>query len=336
MRLDITALDRELKQGTILPAYVIVGAESYLAMSALALIKDAICGDKGDDLNVTTLSGREARPDVAIRSLRTIPMLGGRPLVIIREGEGIPKDALEAFADYIEAPVNTSTLVVVSTKLDGRSRFMHLAAKHGAVIECKPLFDSKIPTWINMEFKRHRRQISHDAAQFLADMVGSELGQLAQAIERIVLYVGDRRLIEIKDIEEAVSDTHQRTVFEFTDAVGNKNLAKALAHVHNILDGGQSPVLVLNMLARHFRILAKAKEITGRLSDRAEIANYLGVHPFYARNYLDQARNFPAGELRNSFKLLHRCDRSLKSSRLPKERILERAIFALVGKQQVR
>jgi DNA polymerase-3 subunit delta len=259
-----------------------------------------------------------------------VPLLGGRPLVIIREGEGLGKEMQEALADYASAPVESSTLVVVAEKLDGRSRFMQAALKGGAIIECKPLYADRLPSWINMEVRRQGRQISQEAARFLADMVGGDLGQLAQSLERIVLYIGERRLIELRDVEEVIAETHQHNVFEFTDAVGTRRWPRALSLLTNILDNGEAPAMVLAMLARHFRILSKAKEIAGRLTDAAEIANYLGIRPFFVRNYTDQAKNFSKGELRDAFRLLHRCDRELKSSRLGKERILENALFSLM------
>ena len=86
-------------------------------------------------------------------------------------------------------------------------------------------------------------------------------------------------------------------------------------------------------LDKLLRILAKAKEIAGRAGDRAEVARYIGVNPYYAANYVKQSKNFSRSELRGSFAVLHRCDREVKSSRLPRERILERAIVALVEKK---
>ena len=40
-------------------------------------------------------------------------------------------------------------------------------------------------------------------------------------------------------------------------------------------------------------------------------------------------------ELRASFAVLHRCDRESKSSRMPKERVLERAILKLTAQKGV-
>jgi len=329
-KLDIISLERELRAGKTHPVYVIVGQEMHLARAALRLIKEKVCVDSTDEFSFRSFDANDAKLEDVMGSLRTVPLLGGKTTVLIRNVEKLKGDLLDALTEYLASPQDTS-LIMTGTKIDGRTKFIQLASKVGAIVECKPLYSDKIPLWINMEVKRGDKQISQEAARFLADMVGTELGQIAQAIERVSLFVGKKQLIELSDVEHAIADTHQRTIFELTDAVGQRKLPKAITLLHNILENGQAPVLTLNMLARHFRILSKAKEISGRITNRGEVAKYLGVHPFYAQNYMQQARNFSNKELRDGFHVLHKCDRSLKSSRIPKERILEKALFQLIG-----
>ncbi|MFA4874461.1 MAG: DNA polymerase III subunit delta [bacterium] len=335
-KIDITALERELAQGRICPVYAIVGEESYLAQNALGFIKDAVAAHGGNDMSAVTFSARDASAENIVNALRTIPLLGGRPLVILRDGGELAKEGrkalMETLTAYLESPVDSATLVLVAEKLDGRTRLAALATKQGSFVECKPLFDDKLPSWIGIEVRRRNCQMSHEAARFLADLIGNDLGQIVQAIERVILYAGGRKVLELKDVEEAVADTHQRDIFDLTNAVGERKLSRALSYLHNLLENGQPPPLILHMLARHFRLLAKAKEIAGRVSERGEVASYLGVNPYYASDYLEQARNFSKGELRESFRALYRCDREIKSSRLPRERILERAIISITQK----
>ncbi len=336
-KISPTDLGRELQQGRIQPLYLLVGEEYFLVQDALGLIKEAVVGKHGDESAVLSLSAREADAGRVIGALRTVPLLGGRPMVIISDGGQLARDQelLEALTAYAEAPVAQATLVIAAEKLDGRLKFSQQVAKSGTVVECKKLYDDKVPGWAGMQVKRRGRQISQEAAKFLAEMVGNDLGQIVQAIDRVILFIGERPTIELADVEQVVTDTHQRDVFALTDAVGQRNTARALSYLQNLLANGQAPPLIVHMLARHFRILAKAREIAGRTADRGEIARYIGVNPYFLDNYLSQARNFSRAELRASFAVLHRCDRESKSSRMPKERVLERAILKLTAQKGV-
>ena len=331
-RVDVTALDKELKAGKVRSVYAMVGPESYLARGSVGLVKKAVQIDESDDMSLASYTGTEAKAELVINALRTVSLLGGRPLVIIRDADKMPRDTVEALVTYLASPVESSTLILVAAKLDGRSKLMQLLGKVGLVVDCKPLYENKIPYWINMQVKRGDKAISQEAAKFMAEMVGNDLGQLSQAIERVSLYVGDRRNIELADVEQAIAETHQRTIFELMNAVGKRNLSASVSLLHNILENAASPVMIVTMLARHFRILIKAKEVEGRMNGQGELAKYLGVHPFFLKNYVQQSKNFSNSELRRSFGILHHCDREIKSSRVVRERILERALFKLIGK----
>ncbi len=332
-KLDVTALDKELKSGRVRPVYAMVGPESYLARGSVELVRKTLDGDEFHAPSLTSYTGIEAKAELVINALRTGSLLGGSPLVIIRDADKMPKDTQEALVTYLKNPVESSTLILVAAKLDGRSKMMQLLGKAGVVVDCKPLYENKIPYWINMQVKRGGKVISQEAARFMAEMVGNDLGQLSQAIERVSIYIGDRKAIELADVEQAIAETHQRTIFELTDAVGKRNLSLSLSLLQNLLENGVPPVMIVTMFARHFRILMKAKEVEGRMGDDGGLAKYLGVHPFFMKNYLQQSKNFSNSELRRSFSTLHRCDREIKSSRVVKQRILERAIFKLIGKE---
>ena len=329
-KIDIVQLDRELRQNKIRPFYIIVGTENYLALSSQRMIEASVKDKSSHESARTILEGKGLTTQNLLDSLQAIPLFGEKQLVIIKNAQNISKSVLDELIPFFSKPFTSSSTVLVATKLDGRSRFAQAAVKspHVGMVDCKPLYPNQVPSWINMEMHRHKKQISQEAAHYLADLVGNDLGSLAQALEHITLFVGSRPTVELKDVEEAIAETTQRSVFELTDAIGNRNEKRSLAILKNLLDHGTSPVLILNMIARHFRILTKAKEIEGR-STSHEVANYLGVKPFFAKNYLEQSHKFKEGELKKKFGALSQCDRELKSSRIPKERILEKLILEL-------
>lgn len=332
VKLDVTALDKEIKRGKVYPIYAVLGEETHLSDAAIRIIKKAVIKDGQEEMSVRKFTSKEASAGEILDALNTVSFFSSSTFVIISDFSKPKKSFVDALSVYAKNPSTSATLMIVAKKADGRTSLMQTISKNGCIVECKPLYADKVPFWINMEVKRRGKNISLESAKFLSDMIGNDLAQISQAIERLVLFIGKRESIDLSDIEQAIAETHQRTIFELTDAVGQRKLAKAVSLLHNILENGGIPVITLSMLARHFRILSKAKEVAGRLSSKGDMAKYLGVHPYYADNYIGQSKNFSKNELRRSFRILHRCDRSIKSSRLPREIILERAIIALVEK----
>ena len=58
------------------------------------------------------------------------------------------------------------------------------------------------------------------------------------------------------------------------------------------------------------------------------MASYLGVNPYFVKNYMAQAKNYSLEQLKHKFSDLSECDRELKSSRVPNRIILEKLILS--------
>ena len=139
-------------------------------------------------------------------------------------------------------------------------------------------------------------------------------------------------MIDLKDVETVLSDTSQKSIFDLTNAVGSRDLSRAEDRLLNLIRNNENPVVVVNMLARHWRLLLKAKELMkNRAGSERDLASQLGVHPFFVKEYISQSKRFTTKALAEGLKMLWRSDVSVKSSRLPKEAVLHKLVIELIG-----
>ncbi|MFH1654510.1 MAG: DNA polymerase III subunit delta [Pseudomonadota bacterium] len=330
-KMDITVLSRELEAGRVASIYLLVGEERFLADRSIEMIRGKLSQSQSSELSSLSLTGKEVKANRVVEALNSMSLLGGTNTVIIRDGEKVSSNVLNDLIEYIEHPNPNSLLIIQAVKLDGRSRFVKEAQKSGTVIECKPLYQNKLPYWVSIEAKRFKKRIAQDASEYLSEIVGSDLGQLSQSLERLSYYIGERPMIELKDVEEVISETSQKSIFDLTDALGGKAWEGMLKLLNNLIENNQVPLMILSMIARHFRILVKAKELTKRRITSQEAASYLGVHPFFVERYLGQAKNFTSQELKDVFFNLSQADRKLKSSSINAQRVLEYTFSKICG-----
>jgi DNA polymerase-3 subunit delta len=101
-----------------------------------------------------------------------------------------------------------------------------------------------------------------------------------------------------------------------------------------MIEGRESGVRVVAMLARHVRQLWSADGLLRARTPRGELAAALGVPPFFVDGIVEQARRLGAGgegRLRAMHEALYRADRALKSSRLEEPRLLEKLVLDLTS-----
>jgi DNA polymerase-3 subunit delta len=219
--------------------------------------------------------------------------------------------------------------VLVAEKADQRLRLVSAWKKNGVLVKLDPLYERQLPGFVREEARARGARFDAGAAELLCDEVGADLGQLADAVERLAIFVGGRAITPA-DVEEVVASTRQRSVFELANAVGEGSRGQALAILAGMMGARESGVRIVAMLARHVRQLWTARELTsrGRMS-KMDLAQALGIPPFFVDGIEAQARRFDRPRFETMHAALYRADKALKSSRLDDARILEQLVLEL-------
>jgi len=239
---------------------------------------------------------------------------------------------LSALVPYIQKPCAETCLVFVGDKADQRLKFFVAFKKTGQQLKFDPLYENKLPGFVNEEARLRGVRFEPGAAQMVCDEVGAELAQLADAVERLAIFVGARASISPADVEQVVATTRQRSVFELCNAVGEGDRARALSVLGAMLGAREAPVRIVAMLARHVRQLWTARDLIKKRMGKFDLAQALGVPPFFVDGIADQARRHEPAGFARMHDAVFRADKALKSSRLDDDRIMEQLILELTGR----
>lgn len=327
---------RQLQQSlaaSVLPVYLIEGEELLLVDEAARMVELAALGDGIRDFNLDRFQLGESSADQIGTAMATMPMMAKRRVVIVRCPRGIDDKGSDALVRWADDPVPSATLVLVvpGATVNGNLKLPRAVKKAGGLFRFEPLKAREVPSWIVDHTRTLGFQIRPDAAALLADVTGSDLMLLTGHIEKLIAYTAGKHPIERSDVEACVERTREDAVWDLTDAVGERNLRKALATLGSLLEHAQSPIAVGAVLTRHFRQLwiVRCESRRGKPSD--VIASENKIHPFVAKKLAEQARRFDDDTLAAHFETLFRVDRDLKSSKLSDSLIMERLIFDLCG-----
>lgn len=326
--MDLLQLDQELRAGKIRPCYVLAGEERHLVLTARASIAKAIF--KEAPVEADSFDASKHPVHAVLDCLKTPSLLNPWRLVLVEEASHFKKADWEAIALFLASSPQKRTLVLIAEKFPAVAS---KAVATAAVVECKKLYPRQIPSWVSMEARRLNVPIAREAASYLIDCVGAELGELSQTLQKLSIFVGGKRLIQLEDVEKGVAATAKQNVFDLANAMGRRDLKKALKQLHLVLGQGEEPLKALALMARHYRLLARAGGLLGgeRSLPEAQMAKALGVHPYFAKEYLDQAKGFKKSFFKKCFASLCACDKALKSSRHKPEVILEKLVRRLIA-----
>ncbi|MEK6531238.1 MAG: DNA polymerase III subunit delta [Deltaproteobacteria bacterium] len=315
------------------PAYYLYGTDGYLVEDALRwLVKEAVGQGGFSSLNYHAYDGKSSDADEMVSAASTFPAFSDKRLVLIKSAEHIKEASAERFCEYLKDPLQSTCLVFVSgaAKIDAKSPLVSAISACGTVKAFNTLDESGLVQWIRKEARRQGAEISDDAAKRLAAIAGPRLRDVKSELDKIILFALDAGTIEGKDVEDAGIDCKEESVFALSDAIGAKDLKKALKVYCKVSE--EAPLNLLGSIARHIRMLLKIKSAVARGEPASSAAQSAGVHKFYAGKYLSMSRNFTSSELVRAVYALRRADIDLKTSRMPKGMIMERLLFSLCGR----
>ncbi|HTO70623.1 MAG TPA: DNA polymerase III subunit delta [Myxococcota bacterium] len=315
------------------PVVLVEGPELTLREAAVAELRERVLAGALRDFNEDRfdLGASGFDPLAIIAAARTLPVMARARLVLVR---GVGEKRAEKFLDgalleYLEAPLETTCLVLEGEAVDKRQKWVKRVAKIGRVVECAgPSRPAEVRRWIDARMRSRGLRPASGASAALFDLVGPDLDRLALEIEKLTLYAGETGELSADDVGELVGQLRARAVYELCDAIGERRLANALRMVAELSEQGQPALALVGALANHFRKLMRAREL--RPLEAGEVQRKLGIHPFAAEKLVEQARRFDLRRLRACLDAVRRTDFALKGGVAIGPRMaLERLVLAV-------
>jgi DNA polymerase-3 subunit delta len=260
-------------------------------------------------------------------------MMGKKRVVVVKEFEKLAgtDTEKEIVSAYVNKPLDSTILILVSLAPDFRKKPFTDLKKRAELVECKPLYDNQVPVWIADRIRLQGREASTEACRLIQAYVGNSLRSLQNELDKLYIFMGDRKKIALEDIAAVVGATKGFTIFELQNAIGRKDPKEAIKILERMLEAGQSPQMIIVMLTRFFTQLWKLTDLRARRLPETEIAREIGVSPYFVKQIIEFRSNFDIQQIEENFKLLLEADTVLKSTSRDQRLVLDLLVLSLIS-----
>jgi DNA polymerase-3 subunit delta len=221
-----------------------------------------------------------------LASAAGMPMLSERRVVIVTNVHRLGKEDQDTLAVGLSHLGDRSLLVLIAGapeydagKVKGRStvgaKLTAAVAKAGHIILCDAPGEGDLSARAKALVKSRGKTIEPDALRRLMDRAkavaadrggggkGGDLNVLVNELEKALAYVGGRPTVTLADAAAVSLQSAEENIFALLDAVGSRDVKRALWEVEEMLRVGDKPdgvaARTFVMLARHLRQLWAAK-----------------------------------------------------------------------------
>src|SRR5437660_983814 len=344
----------EVTNNKLRPAYVFIGDEVFFRDHCRqALIQHLVPNDLRD-FSLHDLDLSEVNLAEILDGARTPSLMAPFQVFFIRGvknlyGRGSHAGEFAAIEQYLKDPNPAAVLIFVADHIsipadvrrmdmqdkERYERIRETLGEYCGIVELARVDESDGMRWVMEHAQKEEVKIDQDAARELVDALGADMMLVSRELEKLVLYVGEKKRITLGDVETMVLAAKQRSLYELTEAISAKDKIKALAVLDAMLstgDGEEAAIGHLYMLAKTFRQMLIISEKNVRDSRTIWQALWQGfrVPPFAADDIVRQARRYKSRrELTRALKLIARADMALRSNPPSKRLVLEQLVMHL-------
>ncbi|MCA9039430.1 MAG: DNA polymerase III subunit delta [Planctomycetaceae bacterium] len=316
---------------TLKPVIVLFGADRFLQQSALKILTEQLLGTDDPEMSRVEFTGKDVDLRTVLDEVRTISMWGDTRLVVVDDADDFVSTHRSGLEKYVEKPSSKSTLVLKVSKWPKNTRIAKQTAKTGLELECSPLTGGKLVQWLMTEAKRqYQKKMDHDAAHLLVELIGNDVGQVQQELEKLINYVGEEPAIHLEDVRKLVGGWKAETTWVMLDALRDGDLNHALKCYDQLATAGEAPQRLLGGITFTFKKLVHATELSRHGLPLPDALRKAGVFPRDINAASTYLRRIGRPRAERILQLLLQVDSDLKGGSRLSERIqIERLLLRL-------
>ena len=310
------------------PLTLVSGPEDLLRDRAVAeVLVAARTSDPATEVHDLGVVGLEAG---RVTGLASPSLFGEATVIVLRDVAEAPDDVVDELKAYCAAPPEGVALVLVHHGGVKGKALLDAAKKGGAtVVECKAVkWESDKVSFVQGEFSRARRRISHDAAAALVDALGSDLRELANACAQLI--ADTEGAVDRSVVERYYAGRVEVSGFKVADAAVEGRHEEALRLLRHALATGTDPVPINAAFAAGLRNLARVGGAS-RSTRPDDVARDLGIAPFQVRKARGQMAGWTGEGIADAISAVAYADEQIKGAGTDPVFALEQALGAIVG-----
>jgi DNA polymerase-3 subunit delta len=290
--------------------YVFHGDDELAISESIAELKSRLGEPSMIELNLTTLDGRSFSIEEFETAGKSLPFLAERRLAVLNHPlaymqndsnrkrilsflEDLPEENAVVLAEY-------RPLLSAKERRDGKTHWLEEWGKKLGdrfyIREYRLSRGSQMTGWILKRAKKNGGEFEPQAAVLLASLLGDDVRLVDQEITKLLTYVNYDRPVEEADVRQLTSDLLEGGIFEFVDALGNRDRKEAVNEYHRLLSD-QDAQRLFGMILRQFRLLLLTREMLDQNTGKKDITRRLKIHPFVGDKIAFQARQFSQSQL---------------------------------------
>lgn len=359
-----------------MPVYAVLGTdEGRVSEEALRLFNE-LKPEGGDEFTNDIVEGTAANAEDAfqccaktVEALQTLGFFGGVKVVWLKGANFLADDrtggaersktGVEAVLDVLKGGVGDEvTFLLSAVGIDKRRALFRWLKDHATVAVydkidvSKDGWEEEVEALVSGRAKDLGLRFEAGALELFVQRVGEETRQIGNELDKLMLYLGEDRVVDEEAVRLMVPATRKGVVFEIGRALEQRNAGRAIKLIDALLQKNEAPIAIMrasvitavrNLFLVRVLLEAYPKLPTANRGAFAKAVEKLpeadlawlpqkkagGVNVWGLAFALEKARNFTRAELREAMERCAWADKALVTTQLDGRFVLHRLVAGI-------
>lgn len=295
---------------------------------------EAVCGDVQDAFRYAALEmseiskdGQEIYAEYYAQSL-----MGGRRSIVVKNADN---NLAAVLKNMIPDTKSDNLLIICSSSLNTKSSLITWAKDRADVIivGCYDDREENIAESAAALLRAQGLTFDTAALQVLCSRLSPDRKVNQGEIEKLAMYLGERKNVTIADVKAAVSDVAGANYEDFCYYVAGGEVLKSCAMFERLLKEGEEPAVIIRQLTYHFnKLLGCAALLEQGKSVEDAVKSLRPPLMFYRKDaFKNQLKIWQRERLLGALSMLYDCERDCKTTNLPAEQIASYCVMRISG-----
>ncbi|WP_071026698.1 DNA polymerase III subunit delta [Peptoniphilus raoultii] len=304
-------------------AFLFYGQEKLLMENALEYLINFYTDKTSRSFNLIYFKGEEVKTDDLKAACQTYPLMADKKIIVLKDaGEFLKENSLnDDFYKFLDGLAHFLILIFYAKDdILKTTKFFKYFQKNKRNIEFPKLNPLEGQKFVESYFIKKGKKIRPSEISYFLSLTGYNLKNsdlnlldLKNEMDKIIAYAKDD-FVKREDIENLLSESKDSNIFNFLDALYNRNPEKALIELNKLHETNEPMQRVFIMFARQVRLLLSYKELREKSYNPNDIMNKLDIKKFEFSKIRSYEKKFSKDFLVSFYYELLKSDEIFKST----------------------
>ena len=288
--------------------YLITGSnDSVINNTVSDILKQVNC----DDNNKIIYNLKENTISDVIEEANTVSLFRSNKVILVYSSS-IDKLDDEELIMYLNNYNKDVYLIFIVEKSDARKKIVKLINEKGISIDSDNVDKSYNKNYVVSYLKDNGYKMNSNVIECFLSRVSDNINDIRNELDKLFIYKLDDKNISLDDVKLITYDNTDNIIYEFTNALLEKDENKAISMYHSFIDSNMAIDYILASIYNSYKTLYQIKELNKNNSIR-DISKTIGKKEYYLEKMLYRSMNYNDNELLDIIHTLAMIDKNYKS-----------------------